>query len=77
MSSLSTKRHSLAHLMAHAVKDLWPKVKFAIGPDIDSGWYYDIDFGKEKISEEDFPKLEERIRELISQSLDFKNEKVY
>jgi len=76
MSPLSTKRHSLAHLMAHAVKDLWPKVKFAIGPDIDSGWYYDIDFGKEKISEEDFPRLEERIRELISQSLDFKNEKV-
>jgi len=71
MIPLSTKRHSLAHVMAHAVQELWPKAKFAIGPDIDTGWYYDIDFNGEKIGEEDFKKIEKKMQELIRKDLPF------
>jgi len=42
--NIETKRHSLAHIMAQAVKDLYPDVKVAIGPDTDDGFYYDFDF---------------------------------
>ncbi len=68
---LSTTRHSLSHLMAHAIQDLYPDTQFAIGPDIDDGWYYDMDFLKDKPSEEDFKKIEDKIRDLISQKLVF------
>lgn len=68
---LSTKRHSLSHLMAHAIQDLYPETQFAIGPDIADGWYYDMDFLKEKPSEDDFKKIEDRMRDLISQKLVF------
>ena len=68
---LSTKRHSLAHLMAHAVQELYPDAQFAIGPDIDNGWYYDIDFGTEKISEDDFAKIEKRMKELVKANMSF------
>ncbi len=68
---LSTKRHSLAHLMAHAVQELYPSAQFAIGPDIDNGWYYDIDFGTEKISEDDFAKIEKRMKELVKANMSF------
>ncbi|MCX6792672.1 MAG: threonine--tRNA ligase [Candidatus Falkowbacteria bacterium] len=71
MIPLTTKRHSLAHVMAHAVQELWPKAKFAIGPDIDTGWYYDIDFGNEKIVEEDFKKIEKKMQELVRKDLPF------
>src|SRR5512144_2996929 len=47
--------HSSAHLMAEAVESLYPGVKFGIGPHIDSGFYYDIDFMNYPISSEDFP----------------------
>lgn len=69
-------RHSLSHVMAAAVKQMWPKVKFAIGPAIDNGFYYDFDFGTEKISQEDLAKIEEKMREIIKQDLLFeKSEK--
>ena len=57
---LSTKRHSLSHLMAHAIMELYPDAQFAIGPAIDTGWYYDIDFISEKPTEADFGKIEKR-----------------
>ena len=68
---LSTKRHSLSHLMAHAIQELYPKAQFAIGPSIDDGWYYDIDFIDQKPSEADFEKIESRIKELIKKDLPF------
>ena len=68
---LSTKRHSLSHLMAHAIQELYPKAQFAIGPSIDDGWYYDIDFIDQKPTEEDFEKIENRIKELIKKDLPF------
>ena len=54
--------HSSAHLMAEAIEDLFPGVKFGIGPSIENGFYYDIDFGDYKITEEDLSRIEERMR---------------
>ncbi|MCK5044624.1 threonine--tRNA ligase [Candidatus Parcubacteria bacterium] len=64
-------RHSLSHIMAAAVKQLWPNVKFAIGPSIENGFYYDFDFGEDKVSPEDLIKIENKMRELIKQDVKF------
>ncbi|RUO73096.1 threonine--tRNA ligase [Idiomarina ramblicola] len=56
-------RHSCAHLMGHAVKQLWPDAKMAIGPVIDNGFYYDIDVDH-TFTQEDLEKLEKRMKEL-------------
>ena len=56
-------RHSCAHLFGHAMKQLYPKVKMAIGPTIDNGFYYDIDL-EESLSEKDLDKIEIRMKEL-------------
>ncbi|MCK5320783.1 threonine--tRNA ligase, partial [Candidatus Parcubacteria bacterium] len=64
-------RHSLSHIMAMAVKELWSKVKFAIGPAIENGFYYDFDFGDDKIGEEDLKKIEKKMKYLIKQNLKF------
>ena len=58
-------RHSLAHLLAATVKDLWPGAKNAIGPAIENGFYQDFDMGKVKISEENFEKIEKRMMEIL------------
>ncbi len=58
-------RHSTAHLLAAAVMELWPRAKRAIGPAIENGFYFDFDFGDEKISEEDFPKIEQKMRKIL------------
>lgn len=64
-------RHSGSHILASAVKELWPEVKLAIGPAIENGFYYDFDFGDEKVSEEDFGKIEKKMKHLIKQNLNF------
>lgn len=69
--NLEILRHSLSHLMAAAVKELYPKAKFAIGPSIENGFYYDIDFGEEKISEENLQEIEKKINYLAKQNLKF------
>ena len=53
--------HSSAHLLAAAVEQLYPGVKFGIGPDIENGFYYDIDFMEYPISSDDFPKIEAKM----------------
>lgn len=58
-------RHSGAHLLAAAVLDLWPGTKQTIGPAIENGFYEDLDTGDVKISEDDFPKIEQRMHELV------------
>ncbi len=58
-------RHSLAHIMAAAVQHLWPEAKFGVGPVVDDGFYYDIDLGKAKISEEDFGRVEAEMHKII------------
>lgn len=71
MSPISTKRHSLAHLLAAAVKEKWPQAKLAIGPDVDDGFYYDIDFEDVSITEADLKGLEKRMAHLAKQNLEF------
>ncbi len=63
----ATLWHSSAHLMAEAIEILYPGVKFGIGPDIENGFYYDIDFGDQAISSDDFPKIEKKILELAKE----------
>ena len=63
--------HSSAHLMAAAIESLYPGVKFGIGPHIETGFYYDIDFMDYPISSEDFSKIEEKMKELASQKIQF------
>ena len=58
-------RHTLSHVMAAAVKELYPEAKFGIGPAIDNGFYYDIDFGETKISDTDLPRIEKKMRGII------------
>ena len=58
--------HTSAHLLATAIQELYPGVKFGIGPAIENGFYYDIDFMDYEISSEDFPKIEKRMQELVS-----------
>ncbi len=59
--------HSSAHLMAEAIELLYPGVKFGIGPDIENGFYYDVDFGDTVISEKDLEKIEQKMKELAKQ----------
>jgi threonyl-tRNA synthetase len=62
---LQTMRHSLAHIMAAAVQQLWPDAKFGIGPAVENGFYYDLDL-ETKLSEEDFGKIEAGMRRIIA-----------
>ena len=73
---LQSMRHSLAHIMAQAVQHLWPQAKFGVGPAIDNGFYYDIDLGDMKISEEDFKRIEKEMRSIIAQDLPFTHQDV-
>ncbi len=60
----ATMWHSSAHLMAAAIEELYPGTKFGIGPDIDQGFYYDIDLGDRSISSNDFEKIEQKMLEI-------------
>ena len=61
---LNMLNHSCAHLLAHAVKHLYPEAKFWVGPVIEDGFYYDIDLGDKSLSEEDFPKIEKEMKKI-------------
>jgi threonyl-tRNA synthetase len=65
---VSTLRHSTAHVMAQAVKELFPETKITIGPAIEAGFYYDFDYAP-GFTEEDLPKIEERMREIVTKDL--------
>ena len=58
--------HSSAHLLAEALQELYPGVKFGIGPAIENGFYYDIDPGEHKITSDDFDKIEKKMAELVA-----------
>lgn len=72
---LYAMRHSLAHIMAAAVRRLWPEAKFGVGPVVENGFYYDIDLGDNKISEQNFGKIEKTMRRIIAEGQDFVCEK--
>jgi threonyl-tRNA synthetase len=68
---LYAMRHSLAHITAQAVQHLWPQAKFGVGPVVEHGFYYDIDLGDTKISEDDFKKIEKEMRGIIARNFPF------
>ena len=61
-ASLNTLNHSCAHLLAQAVKHLYPEAKFWVGPVVEEGFYYDIDLGDNVIKEEDLAKIEKEMK---------------
>jgi threonyl-tRNA synthetase len=68
---IQAMRHSLAHIMATAVQHLWPEAKFGVGPVVENGFYYDVDLGETKISEEAFDKIEAEMRKIIAKDEKF------
>ena len=62
--ALSVLNHSCAHMMAQAVKRLYPQAKFWVGPVVSEGFYYDIDLGDEVIKDEDLPKIEKEMKKI-------------
>ena len=68
--------HSTSHVMAQAIQDLYPGAKLTIGPAIERGFYYDVDFGDQKLSDNDFKKIEDRMLEIARGKHDFKMREV-
>ncbi|QIK70198.1 threonine--tRNA ligase [Erysipelothrix sp. HDW6C] len=66
-AQLNVLNHSSAHLLAHAVKRLYPEAKFWVGPVIEDGFYYDMDLGDVKLTEEDLPKIESMMRKIAKE----------
>ena len=64
--------HSTSHIVAQALEELYPGIKLTIGPAIDNGFYYDVDFGEHTLSEKDFPAIEKRAIEIARGKHDFK-----
>ncbi|WP_281766586.1 threonine--tRNA ligase [Neptunitalea lumnitzerae] len=64
--------HSTSHVMAQALEELYPGVKLTIGPAINNGFYYDVDFGEHSISEKDFPTIENKMLEIARGKHDYK-----
>ena len=60
--SLNTLNHSCAHLMAQAVKHLYPQAKVWVGPVVEEGFYYDMDLGDVTLTDEDLPKIEKEMK---------------
>ncbi len=68
--------HSSAHLMAEAIELLFPGVKFGIGPDIENGFYYDMDFGAYQVTTEDLPRIEAKMLELAREKQQYQRRSV-
>ena len=66
--NLSILNHSCAHLLAHAIKHLYPDAKFWVGPVIENGFYYDIDLGDKSLCEEDLPVIEKEMKKISKSS---------
>src|SRR5215210_9262573 len=72
---LEVLRHSTAHAMAQAILELYPGSKLTIGPPIENGFFYDIEVAG-RITEEDLPRIEERMREIVERDLPIEREEV-
>src|SRR5579863_6205430 len=75
MNDLDKLRHSAAHVMADAVKRLWPEAKLTIGPPIETGFYYDFDI-EHHFSDEDLARLEDLMAEIVAADLPFKEQEI-
>ena len=69
---LHVLRHSAAHIMAQAIKRLWPEAMFAYGPANETGFYYDVDLGDVKLSDEDLAKIEAEMKKIVKENLPIK-----
>ncbi|MFW6143769.1 MAG: threonine--tRNA ligase [Patescibacteria group bacterium] len=74
-NNLEIMRHSAAHVLAAAVQKLYPAAKFAIGPAIEKGFYYDFDFPK-PVSEEELPKIEQEMKKIKKETVPFEKEEI-
>lgn len=74
--SLEHKRHTLAHLLAAATLELYPDAKLTLGPAIDTGFYYDIDFGEEKIGDADLKKIQKGMKKMLNKWTEFTHREV-
>ncbi len=70
---LQVIRHTAAHILAQAVKRLYPQADFAFGPATEKGFFYDIDLGEEKLSDEDLPAIENEMRKIVKENLPIKS----
>ena len=75
MVKIETLRHSLSHILAAAVQELYPGTKFGIGPSIENGFYYDLEFAKD-ISPADLKKIKKQMQKIIKKDLKFEKEKI-
>ena len=66
---LEVIRHDAAHLLAQALKRLYPHAQFAYGPATENGFYYDVDLGDSKINEDDFPAIEDEMKKIVKENL--------
>jgi threonyl-tRNA synthetase len=75
---LNNLRHTLAHLLAAAVGEIYKfdKIKLTLGPAIENGFYYDIDFGAEKINDTDLKKIEDRMRKILPKWIDWEHKEI-
>ena len=71
---LEVIRHSAAHIMAQAIKRLYPEAKFAYGPATEKGFYYDVDLGDVKLADSDLQKIEDEMRKIVKENLPIKPE---
>ena len=74
--SLEVLRHSSAHLMAEAVKMLYPHAKFGVGPSIEEGFYYDIDLGEDVLTESDLPLIEKQMAKIVAKNASIERKEV-
>lgn len=72
---LETYWHSTSHIMAHAVKELYPEAQFGVGPPIENGFYYDIDVDS-RITQEDLERIEKKMQEIISADREFQRQEL-
>lgn len=76
MKNIEHIRHTLAHLTAQAVRELFPGAKNAIGPTVENGWYQDFDLGEVKLSDADLPKIQEKLEENLKKWTEFTKKEV-
>ena len=81
MDKIEISRHSLSHIMAQAVQELYPGTKFGIGPAIENGFYYDFDLsgvasGEGGITPDDLPKIEKKMKDLIKENIKFEKKNI-
>lgn len=69
LSNIEAMRHTAAHVLATAVQSIWPHAKFGVGPVVENGFYYDVDLGDHTVSDDDFARIEVKMKQIIDQDM--------